>query len=444
MEHHRLGVQSLPASEPLFRASKWLLAIISLLGVTFGAAVSAIAQTCEDRNPPHAAALIEQIRFSCERDDIPYSVDLYQLAAVADSEAIPALRKLAAWSTDKGPGARCSQWVRGARIALAKLGDEGYRAKLNRDEASFIGDDRALTELIEYLIQHAKDPGMYHNFGDYHVDARNGLLFEIDTIRRRRRVPDLPLADYSDAGIAQWKEYLEKHKGQQMTFPAYAEVLDPYLQCLARRIDWAYPDAILAIATNGGPQALPTLKKFPRPWKSEIMGYFNPVPFNPTWVAIQGNTQVALAQLGDEEMYQQIVAELNGNGNAYQAVRKLEYLGGRRAVETLVKALDLSEDLLWKEWNKECDNRTNCYPNATENWKLIWNLKPNGVETSQEICRATTFHACVLGVLGFMVKNPPLPPGAAATMENIRRWKEWWAANQDTAEFVVKPQPKLE
>jgi hypothetical protein len=57
MEHHQLGVQSLRASWPLFRASKWLLATISLLGVTFCAAVSVIAQTCEDRNPAHAAAL---------------------------------------------------------------------------------------------------------------------------------------------------------------------------------------------------------------------------------------------------------------------------------------------------------------------------------------------------------------------------------------------------
>jgi hypothetical protein len=420
------------------------LAMIFVLSVAQFGAWTAIAQTCEDRNPAHAAALIDQIRFSCERDDIPYSADLYQLAAVADKEAIPALRKLAEWSTAKGPGARCSQWVTGARIALAKMGDEGYRAKLNRDEASFIGDDRALTELIEYLIEHAKDPGMYHNFGDYRVDARNGLLSEIDTIRRKRIVPDLPLADYSDAGIAQWKTYLEKHKGRQMTFAAYGDVADPYLQCLARRVDWGYPDGILAIATEGGPKALPILKQFPRPWKSEMMGYFNTVPFNVAWVAMQGNTQVALAQLGDEEMYQQIVAELNGNGNAYQAVRKLEYLGGRRAMGTLVKALDLPEELVWKAWNKECGDWTYCYPNAAQNWKQIWNLKPNGGERSQEICQAMTFHACVVGVLGYMVKDPPLSPGAAATPENIRRWKEWWAANQDRAEFVVKPTPTFE
>jgi hypothetical protein len=50
MEHHQLGVLSLRASWPLLRASSWLLATISLLGVTFCAAVSVIAQTCEDRN----------------------------------------------------------------------------------------------------------------------------------------------------------------------------------------------------------------------------------------------------------------------------------------------------------------------------------------------------------------------------------------------------------
>jgi hypothetical protein len=177
------------------------------LGAPFLAAAAAVAQTCEDRNPAHAAALIDQIRFSCQRDDIPYSADINSLTAVADQEALPALRKIASWPTDKGPGNRCLGWVNMARMALAKMGDESYRATLRMGEASFIADDRALTDLIEFLIAHAKDPSMYHNFGDYGSDARDGLLHEIDIIRRRRLVPDLPLADYSDAGIAQWKSY---------------------------------------------------------------------------------------------------------------------------------------------------------------------------------------------------------------------------------------------
>src|SRR5579863_4671960 len=84
-----------------------ILASIVLLGAALFCAVAAVAQTCEDRNPAHAAALIDQIRFSCQRDDIPYSADIYSLTAVADREALPALRKIAAWPTDKGPGLRC-------------------------------------------------------------------------------------------------------------------------------------------------------------------------------------------------------------------------------------------------------------------------------------------------------------------------------------------------
>jgi hypothetical protein len=447
----RLSMERCDLMEQFTRASwaKWrgtspsLLTLMFVLGAALFGAAATIAQTCEDDNPAHAAALIDQIRFSCERYDTPYSSDVYGLAAVADKEAIPALRKLAAWSTEKGPGTSCSFWVRTARIALAKMGDEQYRAGLNRDEASFIADDRALTTLIEFLVAHAKDPAMYVDFGDYGSDYRDTLLYEIDLIHRRRRMPDLPLADYSDAGILQWKAYLEKHKGEQMTFPAYPEVADPYLKCLARRVDWGFSDAILAIAAHGGDAALSILHQLPRPWKPDMMGYAVSAPLNPDWMTMQGNMQVALAQLGDEEMFGQIVAELRG-GTAYQSVRKLEYLGGKRAVEALVSALDISEDAVQKARMKECGDRTYCYPINPVQWRQIWNLKPDGKEIEIEICRATPFHSCVVGVLGYMVKNPPLAPGAAATPENIRKWKEWWASNKDRAEFVVKPAPTFE
>jgi hypothetical protein len=148
--------------------------------------------------------------------------------------------------------------------------------------------------------------------------------------------------------------------------------------------------------------------------------------------------------LGDEETFQQIKEELKGSGNSYQAVRKMEYLGGKRAVEALVNALDLPEDSIWKAWNKECGLRTLCYPNTNENWKQIWSLKSDETEAHQEICWAMTFHTCVIGVLGYMVKDPPLPPGAKARPENIRKWRDWWPVNQDRAEFAVKPQPKFE
>jgi hypothetical protein len=420
-----------------------ILAPLFLLAAALSAATVTTAQTCEDRNPAHASALIDQIRYSCQRDDIPYSADVNSLAAVADKDAIPALQKIAAWPTNTGPGARCMGWVNMARIALAKLGDEHYRAKLRMDELAVIGDDRALTTLIEFLIAHAKDPAMINNFGDYETDTRNGILSDIDMIRRRRRVPDLPLADYSDAGIAQWKSYLEKHKGRQMTFPAYVDIEDPYLRCLARRVDWGFPDAVLAIAENGGDAALPILRNLPAPWQSDSMGYEVSGPFVPHLWMIQGNLEVALAQLGDQKMFDQIVAELNGEA-AYQSVRKLEYLGGKRSVDALISALDLSDDAIQKALWKGCGNTTRCYPDVGVQWRQIWHTEMNGKELHQELCETMTFHSCVVGILGYMVKDPPLPPEAEATPENIQKWKNWWAKNKDQAEFTTRPAQSAE
>jgi hypothetical protein len=46
-------------------------------------APAASAQTCEDDNPPHAVTLLQRLQSYCENYDVPYSFDLYALAAVA-------------------------------------------------------------------------------------------------------------------------------------------------------------------------------------------------------------------------------------------------------------------------------------------------------------------------------------------------------------------------
>jgi hypothetical protein len=420
------------------------IAVFVLGGRLFGAR-DVIAQTCEDDNPWQAAALIDQIRTSCERNKIPYESDIYGLASVAEKEAVPALRKIAAWPTDEGAGATCRGWVIAARAALAKLGDEDYRAGLDMASLSFVGDDRALAALIEFLIAHAKDPAMLQDFGDYQVDRRDGILKDIDTIRRRRRAPDLPTADYSDAGIAQWKAYLEKHKGQQLTFPAYPIVDDPYLRCLARRVDWGYPDAILAIAAKGGDAARHALQQFPKAEKPAAMGFAVSTPFSTHWTDIQGNLQVALAQLGDNEMFEQIVAELHG-GTAYESVRKLEFIGGQRAVDALVKALDVPEEVVQKAraQGPGCGNGPAYCHGRQDFYKPIWGTMPYNAQIDRESCFTETFHECFVYVLGRMVKNPPVAPGAEATAQNVGKWKEWWAKNGERAELVVKPVQKFE
>jgi HEAT repeat protein len=423
----------------------WRLIAVFMLGGLLFSLSEAIAQTCEDDNPWQAAALIDQIRTSCERNNIPYTVDIYGLASVADKEALPALRKLAAWPTDKGPGAECQGWVMAARAALAKLGDEDYRTGLDLASLSFVGDDRALLALIEFLITHDKDPAMLQDFGDYQVDQRDGILQDIDTIRRRRRAPDLPVADYSDVGITRWQAYLEKHKGQQLTFPAYPNVDDPYLRCLARRVDWGYPDAILAIAATGSDAARRTLLQFPRLEKPEAMGFAASSPFTMHWADIQGNLQVALAQLGDDEMFNQIVAELSG-ATASESVRKLEFIGGKRAVDALVKALDVPEEVVQKARAQGCGNNglAYCHARWRDFYKPIWGTIAYDAQIDRESCFGETFHGCLLYALGKMVKDPPVAPGADATPQNIGKWKEWWAKNRERAGLVVRPAQRFE
>jgi hypothetical protein len=429
---------------------------ISVLAVSISAVCAApgFAQTCEDRNPPHAVSLLLRLQSYCENYDVPYTFDLYGLATVAGDEAIPALRKIAAWPTDTATGYYCQRWVSAARIALAKLGDKEYRDALDHaaqhpknrfpplGELTIVGDDGALRTLIEYLVSHANDPAMYHDFGDYGSDTRDGLLQEIDTIRRRRRLPGLPNANYSPEGVAQWKDYLERHKDAQLTFPVYRNVSDPYLQCLARKVDWGYPDAILAIAAFGGESALPILRQFPTPSPGDPMGFasaYGTLFERPgLWANVQGNTQVALAQLGDREMFDQIASELSGK-YAYEAVRKLEFIGGKQAVGALIHSLDMTEEAARKLQNLETPQRA---------YLPIWRASSIGVqgEIEQETCTPFSSHPyqeCVMGVLALMVKDPPLPANAKMSNENIRTWKDWWEKKRTKRFSCKNPSTRL-
>jgi hypothetical protein len=432
------------------RSGIWICIALSAIAVVPVVPAPGLSQTCEGRNPAEASALLDRLWGYCEKGEVPWTFDLYALASVGGEDAIPALRRISAWPIDSLAAAHCPQWTTASRVALAKLGENDPRKlldaqarKAESDEnglssLSFVGDDRALLTLIHYLVDHAADPAMLEDFGDYEVDRRDWLLQAINSIRRRRRVPGLPTADYSLAGIAQWKEYLSTHEGQQLTFPVYPNVTDPYLKCLARRVEWGYPDAILAIAASGNSSATSILRQFPSPGQNALMGFERSVPFNAHWSLIEGNVQVGLAQLGDHEMFDFIVSELGG-GFAYESVRKLEFLGGKLAVDALVSALSVPDEVVDKARAKACGQSTYCYGSGPIPWKPIWTVTPWSVEIDREACLTEHFHACLIGVLALMVKNPPLPPAAPATPENIQKWRDWWTENKDHAIFVQRP-----
>src|ERR1700719_874953 len=91
----------------------WIRIAIALIAVVPVVPAPTLSQTCEDDNPPHAVALIGRLQTYCEDNNAPYpyTFDLYALASVAGKDAIPALRKIAAWPLDTAPGSRCQQWV---------------------------------------------------------------------------------------------------------------------------------------------------------------------------------------------------------------------------------------------------------------------------------------------------------------------------------------------
>jgi hypothetical protein len=392
-----------------------------------------------------------------------YDVILVQ-ASVAGSLAIPVLRQIA--KLPKHNECTSSAFDAAARTALAKLGDENAYAAIKQQWAhpyrieqypariDFIGDDWALQTLVEFLIEHANDSRMRvaHGPADGPYDARSGILNEIRGIARRHVVPDLPDADYSPSGIAQWKAWRGKYNGQHLSRPVFESVSDPYLRCLARRVEWGHPDAILDIATFGGPSAEAVLKQFPAPRSGEVMGarelfpdvllYENENGRPASDSAIQGNLQAALLRFEDQKTAGQVATELNSFALypgyfPLEAIRKLRFAGGKTAVGVLVDGLG-SPNRVSEDAQKNFDECVVTVTAANQPWK-----QPK--EAAQKACAGSSFTwadrrtRLILNALAGMVKDPPLRADAPPTAESSQKWKDWWAKNRDKAIFTTLP-----
>jgi hypothetical protein len=391
-----------------------------------------------------------------------YDVILLQ-ASVAGNLAVPVLRQFA--SLPKNNECTSSNFGAAARTALAKLGDETAYATVKKQWAQhragpyparidFIGDDWALQTLVEFLIQHANDPRMVvqHGLADGPEDSRSGILAQIRGIARRHAIPDLPDADYSPSGIAQWKAWLGKYKGQHLSTPVFESVSDPYLQCLARRVEWGHPDAVLDIATFGGAAAEAILQQFPAPRSGEVMGArelyrdvlrdenedeSRPNPDS----EIQGNLQAALLRFGDQKTAGQVATELNSfafkPGNfPLEAIRKLRFAGGKTAVGVLIDGLG-SSNRMSQDAQKNFDACVVTVTAANQPWKQPKEAAAKACAGSFSWAERRT--SLILSALAEMVKDPPLPADAPPTAESSQKWKDWWVKNRDKAVFVIPP-----
>jgi len=428
------------------------------------------AQNCTASNPQLAVTILQNVLATCSSHDdfqameskYGYDVILVQ-ASVAGNLAVPVLRQFA--SLPKNNECTSSNFGAAARTALAKLGDETAYATVKKQWAQhragpyparidFIGDDWALQTLVEFLIQHANDPRMVvqHGPADGPEDYRSRILAQIRGIARRHAIPDLPDADYSPYGIAQWKAWLGKYKGQHLSTPVFESVSDPYLQCLARRVEWGHPDAVLDIATFGGPAAEAILKQFPAPRSGEVMGArelyrdvlrdenedeSRPNPDS----EIQGNLQAALLRFGDQKTAGQVATELNSfafkPGNfPLEAIRKLRFAGGKTAVGVLIDGLG-SSNRMSQDAQKNFDACVVTVAAANQPWKQPKAAAEKACAGSFSWAERRT--SLILSALAEMVKDPPLPANAPPTAENSQKWKDWWVKNRDKAVFVIPP-----
>jgi hypothetical protein len=424
------------------------------------------AQNCTASNPQLAVTILQKVLATCSSHDdfqamefkYGYEAILVQ-ASVAGNLAIPVLRQFD--SLPKNNECTSSNFDAAARTALAKLGDESAYATVKKQWAQhragpyparidFIGDDWALQTLVEFLIQHANDPRMVvqHGPADGPYDARSSLLAEIRRISRRHVVPDLPDADYSPSGIAQWKAWLGKYKGQHLSTPVFESVSDPYLQCLARRVEWGHPDAVLDIATFGGPAAEAILKQFPAPKSGEVMGARDLFPDvlqsedgrPDSDSEIQGNLQAALLRFADQGTAFQVASELNSFALypgyfPLEAIRKLRFAGGKTAVGVLVDGLG-SANRMSQDAQKEFDA---CLVRVTAANEPLKQPQEAAQACAGAFSWAERRTSLILNALAEMVKDPPLGANAPPTAENSQEWKNWWVKNRDKAVFVIPP-----
>ena len=443
----------------------------SWTGIAFLVVVTLIAaplsaQNCTASNPQLAVTVLEKVLDACSSPDevqamqMKYGHDvILDQASIAGKLAIPVLRVFAA--LPKHNECTSSTFDAAARTALAKLGDQSAYAVIKKQWAQqrispypanidFIGDDWALQTLIEYLIEHVNDPGMIvPGPSDAPIDIRDGLIAQIRGIARRHLVPGLPDADYSLSAIARWKAWLEKYKGQPLSRPVFETVSDPYLQCLARRVEWGHPDAILDIATFGGPPAEAILKRFPAPHPGEVMGARElfpeilqnedgrPDPYS----QIQGNLQASLLRFGDPKIAAQLATELNEfpiypGDFPLEAIRKLRFAGGKTAVGILIDGLG-SSNRMSQDAQKDFDA---CLARVI----LVSRPSQQQKEAAHKQCAgffswSDRRTALILNALAEAVKDPPLPANAPPTPESSQKWKDWWLRNRDQAVFVVPP-----
>lgn len=331
---------------------------------------------------------------------------IYRSAAIGGQALIPALRRVSK------PGMPPNTIPGAAQVSLAKLGDraslneieqdlefgrsEGYPAqKLGR-----VGSQEAVRVLLKYFFAHAADPSRYHDYGDYGVDDMMAVLEPLATFVRNPPTFGGPGGSAS-GDPKDWAAWWDHNRANPLAFSISANLHDPFTQCLARKVEWGFPEAILDLGTSRDPQAIPALRALTQLGDQRLRAS--------SFRSIRGRAQAALAKLGDADEFNAIVGELE-SPSSDDAAFKLQYIGGKKAAEALLESLNGTSFLA-----------------GFPDWKFDGAHAPGVIQDHDEAIERA------------LIKMVISPPDTTGEQRNKNIWLSWWANNKNTAKFRSPP-----
>jgi hypothetical protein len=345
----------------------------------------------EGQRCPTGPINLNELRAQMESTKDP--IVILRAAAIGGAALLPELRKLST------PGASFNSVAGAAQVSLAKLGDEAALAEIHAelmkrdppgynppmgaiDKLLIVNTPRSVSMIMAYLASH---PGPItvgceiDVCGDYVPAILAAIADKIEN------APIKANGKYRNS-LADWLAWSRREKA--VPFAISGDLHDPYEQCLGRKVEWGFDLALVDLGATGNQGLVRPIEKL------GTMGY----PYNGYIGTMAPNdfiwlrhdyVETSLARLGDVRQFKIIVNNPN-TGSFETEIQKLQIIGGRDAVEVLV--------------------------NSSGYW-------------GQPFLKA----------LSQMVEDPPLPPDAAPSSENINKWKQWWADNKSKARFVIVP-----
>ena len=337
---------------------------------------------------------------------------IYRVAALVGERAIPELRKLA----------KAEPVVRGydyskqvaAITALARLGDQESIEELDKllnaekfiesenqnaiKALAFVGNEKAISILMAYVTKYKSDGSkLFVSHGDYATLPLQNIPNALRSITFKWNVPALKFPQKegfflmsAESDYEEWEDWWDAQKDIPLV-SIYANVSDPQVRCLAELVDWGETNAILAMSETSSEEVVPLLKSASREPRNRLG-------------TVSGNIDAVLLRLDDATLINEMRDDLGAREPYFRelALSKMSFANTKETVSALVSAL------------------------GAEDTKI-----PEGERRK--------FWGMIINALSGMIEKPPMGSGSEATHENCQRWKQWWAANKDTAVLIRKP-----